>query len=836
MENSKEIDSTRFGQRRVNGKPKKVLDYSFELNSGIPKIDVSLRLKPQLDNSHRYDNTLTVLNNTSVSYYNGSIREGITEFTFSNVFGSNVGQKEFFNIWVRDKVLRFLNGNNELLFAYGTTNAEKTYTMHGSLNDPGLIPRTLVFVFNTLNNKLMEQCKYKPDKVMAAKVLDEQLMEHEENIRNKILNNLSYEKIEGDDKYSPQLDEGQTINGIDHLNSNNIGKIFDLLKNDDKVSLDHGDVSYTVWVTYSEIYNESIYDLFDINCSANQKRIPLKLALDQNKNIYVQGLTHVLVRSAEEAYKAMFFGRNNLKITSNTLSRSHCIFTLKLMRIENIKSPTTAVISSFTFCDLAGSERLKKTMNIAERLTESKKINTSLLVLNKCFSVLRDNQKRGDNHLVPFRESKLTQMFQTALIGSNQTCISMAVNVDISPGLFEETKQVLFMFAIVRSIITLKSKNNSKSESSFVVLAANNDKNLTQAKFKQSIQQIFIFIYSGQSHYVRHLLSLKVDHKDSETKVLKAAHQKEIDKKNQEIKNCKIMFTEVYAKYKNMVDNSNKINNRFDEVCQFLEERDLEIERLIGLLEAKENLIIEMKIYQDQQKSKYAEKKTLECMEEKLKRKKKKYKICLQDKSKIAEKYQILKQLFRIKAKSFDQLTLSNTELSSELADIKSKMTELKEYAATFESTLVDNEMRYNKELQAALKKKQMKPDSKNITVLTDINNVQCPLTMIIDCDSEENKNTEKKSTIKSRTKTPMSTTKKKKNIKYDDTPEMCDKILYEIINNIPNSTHKRKLFDNKPPLSDNSKIFTDNRLDSILTPTNALHQTSKFRIKKSKK
>lgn len=47
----------------------------------------------------------------------------------------------------------------------------------------------------------------------------------------------------------------------------------------------------------------------------------------------------------------MAFGRNNLKIASNTLnkssSRSHCIFTLKLMRIENVENPETAVISRF---------------------------------------------------------------------------------------------------------------------------------------------------------------------------------------------------------------------------------------------------------------------------------------------------------------------------------------------------------------------------------------------------------------------------------------------------------------------------------------------------------
>lgn len=39
------------------------------------------------------------------------------------------------------------------------------------------------------------------------------------------------------------------------------------------------------------------------------------------------------------------------------------------------------------------------------------------------------------------------------------------------------------------------------------------------------------------------------------------------------------------------------------------------------------------------------------------------------------------------------------------------------------------------------------------------------------------------------------------------DTPDSSDKLLDEAINNIPISTRKRKLFDNKPPLSDSSNI-----------------------------
>lgn len=71
----------------------------------------------------------------------------------------------------------------------------KTFFL-GTSNDPGLIPRTLNFVFKSLNNKLMSQSKYKPDKVHAAHILDEKLMECEENIRKNILNNWANEKIQ----------------------------------------------------------------------------------------------------------------------------------------------------------------------------------------------------------------------------------------------------------------------------------------------------------------------------------------------------------------------------------------------------------------------------------------------------------------------------------------------------------------------------------------------------------------------------------------------------------------------------------------------------------------
>ena len=64
-------------------------------------------------------------------------------------------------------------------------------------------------------------------------------------------------------------------------------------------------------------------------------RPALKLAEDKNGSIYVRGLKEVKVNSADEAYQVMMIGRENLHFAATRLnhhsSRSHCIFTIKVM-------------------------------------------------------------------------------------------------------------------------------------------------------------------------------------------------------------------------------------------------------------------------------------------------------------------------------------------------------------------------------------------------------------------------------------------------------------------------------------------------------------------------
>ena len=110
-------------------------------------------------------------------------------------------------------------------------------------------------------------------------------------------------------------------------------------------------------------------------------------------------------------------------------------------------------MSKINLVDLAGSERIKKTLNMGLRQKEAGNINTSLLVLGRCIKAIRHNQNAKKQQVVPYRESKLTRLFQSFLSGYGKA--SMIVNVSQAPYLFDEYMQVL-KFAAVASRITVE--------------------------------------------------------------------------------------------------------------------------------------------------------------------------------------------------------------------------------------------------------------------------------------------------------------------------------------------------------------------------------------------
>ncbi len=124
--------------------------------------------------------------------------------------------------------------------------------------------------------------------------------------------------------------------------------------------------------------------------------------------------------------------------------------------------------------DLAGSERSKNAQTTGVRLKEAGNINKSLMVLGQCMEALRSNQRRmaaslaapgrgildGHNHgnlklaIVPFRHSKLTELFQDFFVGEREGRAVMIVNVNPYDTGFDENSHVMRFAALAKEVTT----------------------------------------------------------------------------------------------------------------------------------------------------------------------------------------------------------------------------------------------------------------------------------------------------------------------------------------------------------------------------------------------
>jgi len=73
-------------------------------------------------------------------------------FTFDGVFGSEASQSQVFSSAMQPQVQALLAGRDTLTFAYGITNAGKTYTIQGDATEAcmGVLPRALKAIFGAL--------------------------------------------------------------------------------------------------------------------------------------------------------------------------------------------------------------------------------------------------------------------------------------------------------------------------------------------------------------------------------------------------------------------------------------------------------------------------------------------------------------------------------------------------------------------------------------------------------------------------------------------------------------------------------------------------------------
>ena len=248
--------------------------------------------------------------------------------------------------------------------------------------------------------------------------------------------------------------------------------LFELMKSKDATH------TYVLQCQFIEVYQDDIFDLLcPIPRGRADRPIPaIKEGLGDR--IEVANVAKLEVRQAEDALEALERGSAS-RVTGSTnmnsaSSRSHAIFTLQLsQKVRDSDdlgiSNDEFITSKFHFVDLsvdergdsvgergimvnvreskyrlndsvfdtspctvfpslslslslffsqpsAGSERLKRTGAVGDRMKEGIQINQGLLALGNVISCLGDPTRKGGH--VPFRDSKITRLLQDSLGGN----------------------------------------------------------------------------------------------------------------------------------------------------------------------------------------------------------------------------------------------------------------------------------------------------------------------------------------------------------------------------------------------------------------------------------
>ncbi|KIW27932.1 uncharacterized protein PV07_07628 [Cladophialophora immunda] len=181
----------------------------------------------------------------------------------------------------------------------------------------------------------------------------------------------------------------------------------------------NGETAVEVSMSYYEIYNDRVFDLFEAPEKRTATGLPIREA-EGGKTVVV-GLTEMPCASLKD-FEVLYDRANANRSTGATKlnahsSRSHAILCVKV----TITTPTETRISTASAIDLAGSEDNRRTGNGKDRMVESASINKSLFVLAQCVEAISKKQ-----HRIPYRESKMTRILS---LGQNNGFTVMILNL-----------------------------------------------------------------------------------------------------------------------------------------------------------------------------------------------------------------------------------------------------------------------------------------------------------------------------------------------------------------------------------------------------------------------
>uniref|UniRef100_UPI00359018C2 kinesin-like protein KIF1B isoform X3 n=1 Tax=Myxine glutinosa TaxID=7769 RepID=UPI00359018C2 len=206
----------------------------------------------------------------------------------------------------------------------------------------------------------------------------------------------------------------------------------------------NSEISYSVEVSYMEIYCERVRDLLNPKNKGH-----LRVREHPLLGPYVEDLSKLAVTTYRDIEDLMDSGNKARTVAATnmneTSSRSHAVFTIIFTqkRHDTTTDLCTEKVSKISLVDLAGSERADSTGAKGTRLKEGANINKSLTTLGKVISALAEMQskKKKKTDFIPFRDSVLTWLLRENLGGNSRTAMVAALSpADIN---YDETLSTL---------------------------------------------------------------------------------------------------------------------------------------------------------------------------------------------------------------------------------------------------------------------------------------------------------------------------------------------------------------------------------------------------------
>lgn len=204
-----------------------------------------------------------------------------------------------------------------------------------------------------------------------------------------------------------------------------------------------------------ECYRDELIDLL----STEKKPPSLQVKKDSSGMVYVENSVQKEVSSLKDMKDTLAKGFAKRKVSATKMnadsSRSHLMFSI-LIEAHDVTTKKAA-LGKITLCDLAGSERVKKSGATGDVLKEAQAINKSLTALGDVIEALTKEAAH-----VPYRNHKLTMLMMDSLGGNAKTL--MFVNVSPALSNSEETASSLSYAVRAKTIQNTVKKTEESSE------------------------------------------------------------------------------------------------------------------------------------------------------------------------------------------------------------------------------------------------------------------------------------------------------------------------------------------------------------------------------------